>query len=78
MSIVPVRIEDVRPYLLDICPTAFLAHEKMRSDICFRRLIRTICCPAARHMSGSKGQEDLLRTCCGAGRGGFGRARSPV
>src|SRR4051812_12898544 len=31
------------------------AHQKARSDICFGRLIRTICCPAARHMSGSVG-----------------------
>src|SRR4051794_30936506 len=31
------------------------AHQKARSDICFGRLIRTICCPAARHMSGSPG-----------------------
>ena len=30
-------------------------HQKRRSDLCFGRLIRTICCPAARHMSGSSG-----------------------
>src|SRR5271157_518865 len=30
-----------RPYLPDICPTAFLAHWKSRSDLCFGSLIRT-------------------------------------
>ena len=40
------------PSLLDICLTAFNPHQKPRSDICFRRQIRTICCPPARHMSG--------------------------
>src|SRR5438067_9754421 len=30
-----------------------IAHKKARLDLCFGRLIRTICCPAARHMSGS-------------------------
>jgi hypothetical protein len=29
------------PYLPDICPTAFLAHWKSRSDLCFGSLIRT-------------------------------------
>ena len=29
---------------------------KTRSDIGFRRLIRTKCCPAERHLSGSEGQ----------------------
>src|SRR5262249_1863056 len=33
-----------------------LRTQKTRSDLCFRRLIRTKCCPAARHLSGSTGR----------------------
>ncbi len=58
----PCGPEDVcRPYLLDICPTASSARKKAGRTACFRRLIRTICCPAARHMSGSPGLERRLR-----------------
>src|SRR5262245_45338687 len=33
-----------------------LRTQETRSDLCFRRLIRTKCCPAARHLSGSSGR----------------------
>ncbi len=39
-------------------PTKKNTDQKRRSDLCFGRLIRTICCPAARHMSGSSGAQD--------------------
>ena len=38
-------------------PTNRNTDQKRRSDLCFGRLIRTICCPAARHMSGSSGRQ---------------------
>jgi len=45
-------------------PTNRNTDQKRRSDLCFGRVIRTICCPAARHMSGSRervGQDPLGR-----------------
>jgi NAD(P)-dependent dehydrogenase (short-subunit alcohol dehydrogenase family) len=55
----------IGPYLLDICPTATFEPRKLRSDICFRRLIRTKCCPAARHLSGSSrpSRRDSSKSC---------------
>ena len=50
-------VDEDRPYLPDICPTASFELKKRGRTACFGRLIRTICCPAARHMSGSSGQE---------------------